>query len=111
MFRNWIDQFEHPVSIPGKCTVVRSLLWSAHYNDYMTEKHLSLVQNIVVSIVLLVLDFVTTEVPDMSHQGLSGTSVGPHTSFLSQSQDSITVSRGKKKRKKKGRVKGNIRNG
>ena len=28
-----------------------------------------------------------------SHQGLSGTSVGPHTSFLSQSQDSTTVGR------------------
>ena len=27
----------------------------------------------------------------MSHQGLSGTSVGPHTSFLSQSHDSTTV--------------------
>ena len=27
----------------------------------------------------------------MSHQGLSGTSVGPHTTFLSQSQESTTV--------------------
>ena len=29
----------------------------------------------------------------MSHQGLSGTSIGPHTTFLSQSQDSSTVGR------------------
>ena len=27
----------------------------------------------------------------MSHQGLSGTSVGPHTTFLLASQDPITV--------------------
>lgn len=43
---------------------LRSLMWSAHFNDYMTEKHLSLLQTVVVSIVLLVLDFISSEVPE-----------------------------------------------
>ena len=41
----------------------RSLLWNAHFEHYFTESGLALVQSIVVSILLVVLEYISSEVP------------------------------------------------